>query len=485
MDRVAIYTRISADRTGEALGVERQEQDCRELAERSHLNVVTVITENDTSAYRRTKKREGWEELKVLVANGEIDGIVVWHTDRLYRHPSDLEDIISLVEERNLRVHTVTAGEIDLNTPSGRLVARLLGSVARNEVEHKADRQSRKMLESAQAGRYSGGRLPLGYSLGEEKGTLVINPEEARVLIESGKRLLAGQSLVTTSQWAAGELQRPIKPVTLKKALTSHLVTGFREHVTQAERDRWAVRRKNGEVSGEPKGKVYKAQWEAIIDNEMSTALRSLLLDPARRGQGRRPRLSLLSSILHCGNCGTILGYSQTSYKCSWSMGGCGKVAVSTPAVERYITDVVATRVKDLDFRTKVSSPEPLTAHEGERQRLQELRTKYFDLATSGHMQFDEMVRQTDAIQKQLDALDHAETSDVLKRTQEEQIINGMDRWEELGKDERRHVIRYLYPGIIVKPTKAGKRTGSKFDRDRVIPVARDAKFRKNPQAKK
>ena len=31
---VAIYCRISKDRTGEALGVERQEQDCRELAAR-------------------------------------------------------------------------------------------------------------------------------------------------------------------------------------------------------------------------------------------------------------------------------------------------------------------------------------------------------------------------------------------------------------------------------------------------------------------
>lgn len=42
-------------------------------------------------------------------------------------------------------------------------------------------------------------------------------------------------------------------------------------------------------MSGEPIGKVYKAEWEAILDKETSDAIRSALLDPARRKQGRHP----------------------------------------------------------------------------------------------------------------------------------------------------------------------------------------------------
>ncbi|NYI46303.1 DNA invertase Pin-like site-specific DNA recombinase [Nocardioides aromaticivorans] len=51
-NRAAIYTRISQDRTGAGLGVDRQEQDCRAKAEELGLDVVAVFSDNDTSAYR-------------------------------------------------------------------------------------------------------------------------------------------------------------------------------------------------------------------------------------------------------------------------------------------------------------------------------------------------------------------------------------------------------------------------------------------------
>ena len=53
-NRAGIYCRISADREGEALGVERQEQDARKLAESLGLEVVGVFTDNDISASTRS-----------------------------------------------------------------------------------------------------------------------------------------------------------------------------------------------------------------------------------------------------------------------------------------------------------------------------------------------------------------------------------------------------------------------------------------------
>jgi site-specific DNA recombinase len=376
---------------------------------------------------------------------------------------------------------------MDLNTTSGRLVARLLGSVARNEVEHKAERQSRKMLQSAIDGRYSGGRLPLGYSLGPTKGSLVINPDEARVLREACSRLLGGHSMVNTAIWAAKELGRPIQPVTLKTALTSDLITGFRQHVPQAERDRWAAKRKKGLVSGEPKGTVYKAGWEAILDKETSKAIRSLLNDPARKRQGRRPVKSLLSSLLHCALCGSVLSYSKASYKCSKratrpdKTDSCGKVAVSTQAIEGHMQDVVKARLLKSDIRTLIDVPEPLTDAQEERKRLEDIRSKFYDLHRMGQMPFEDMVKQAEAITKELEALDQDEEDNERKRTQGIQIIDGGERWEELGIDERRHIIRALYPGVIVYPTGRGHRSGVRFDKTRVLPVSVDAKFRNKP----
>jgi len=47
----AIYARISKDGTGAALGVERQERLCRDLAAQRGLDVNDVYVDNDLSAY--------------------------------------------------------------------------------------------------------------------------------------------------------------------------------------------------------------------------------------------------------------------------------------------------------------------------------------------------------------------------------------------------------------------------------------------------
>ncbi len=53
----AVYLRISADREGLELGVARQLEDCRGLAERLGLEVVQVYKENDVSASTNSTKR--------------------------------------------------------------------------------------------------------------------------------------------------------------------------------------------------------------------------------------------------------------------------------------------------------------------------------------------------------------------------------------------------------------------------------------------
>jgi hypothetical protein len=46
-----IYCRISADKTGAGLGVERQAADCRDLALKLGLGEPELLTDNDLSAY--------------------------------------------------------------------------------------------------------------------------------------------------------------------------------------------------------------------------------------------------------------------------------------------------------------------------------------------------------------------------------------------------------------------------------------------------
>jgi site-specific DNA recombinase len=155
--------RISQDREGAGLGVARQEEDCRPLCARKGWQVAGVYADNDVSAYTG-KPRPAWARLLADIEAGRVDAIACWHVDRLTRTPRELEDVIDLHDQAGIELATVT-GEIDLSTPTGRLVARTLGAAARHESEHKGERRRRAELQAAQQGRpHASGQRGYGYA---------------------------------------------------------------------------------------------------------------------------------------------------------------------------------------------------------------------------------------------------------------------------------------------------------------------------------
>lgn len=113
--RAAIYARISKDREGAGLGVQRQEQDCRELAERLGWQVVAVYVDNDISAFSG-KARPAYRNLLAAMRSGAVQGVLCWHTDRLHRSLRELQDYIEISKPHGILTHTVMAGRLDLAT---------------------------------------------------------------------------------------------------------------------------------------------------------------------------------------------------------------------------------------------------------------------------------------------------------------------------------------------------------------------------------
>ncbi len=79
--RAAIYCRISDDREGRGLGVARQEDECRALAERLGWSVTHVYRDNDLSAYRG-RRRPGYQALLEAVKQGVMAPAVFVHRFR-------------------------------------------------------------------------------------------------------------------------------------------------------------------------------------------------------------------------------------------------------------------------------------------------------------------------------------------------------------------------------------------------------------------
>ena len=333
--RASIYCRISRDREGAGLGVATQEADCRELARKLSWSIVAVHTDNDLSAHSG-KRRPGYEKLLTQIRAGDIDAVLAWHTDRLHRSPVELEAYVAACETHGVVTHTVKAGQLDLSTASGLMVARILGATARHEVDHMIERQRRAKKRSADAGKWKGGRRPYGYAA---DGVTII-PEEAQMIAEATAALLAGASLRgIAAQWNA-EGKRTSTGGTwhssaLRVTLTRPRNAGLMEH--------------QGQIIG-------KAEWPAIVSEVEWRALVDKLAEPDRRTNGHGPGRKWLGSGLYRCECGVpVICSSSNEAKCYRCRDGCGRLSRRRADVDELVTKVIVDRLRRPDVATLVA----------------------------------------------------------------------------------------------------------------------------------
>src|SRR4051812_5928528 len=93
----ALYARISSDIEGSGLGVARQLEDCRRLAESLGWAVAEEYVDNDLSAYSG-KARPAYQRMLEDLGDGLRDGVIVYHVDRLTRRPVELEGFVAALE---------------------------------------------------------------------------------------------------------------------------------------------------------------------------------------------------------------------------------------------------------------------------------------------------------------------------------------------------------------------------------------------------
>jgi site-specific DNA recombinase len=479
--RAAIYCRISLDRAGAGLGVARQEDDCRELATRLGWPVADVYVDNDVSAYSG-KPRPAWQQLLGQVQSGAVDAVLCWHVDRLTRSPRELEDVIDLADRYGLALATVT-GDIDLQTPTGRMVARLLGASARYESEHKGERQRRQIQQAAEAGhQVAGGRRPYGYTLHRGTGriTATVDPVEGPIVQDCAHRVLAGESIASITRdlnlrgvlTSAGNCWNR---TTLRRMLCSARISGRREHIPTDSYQ--GVRPLVGEIVS------ATSDWPAIISVADSDRLRALLTRPERRLTTGGARKHLLSGILHCARCGCpMVGRSSRGvlrYVCNKNpdggKGACGRMYITAAPTDEHIRDLVLTALDspamadrlrqrdnpdpDLHARIRVDEDalENLAADHGNGEIS---RAEWKAARTP-------IVARLDAARARLVASTQTTALDGFVGTYDDMRV----RWEAANTSQRRAVITAVIDRVVVAPaTGAGR---NRFDPDRLQPVWR------------
>jgi DNA invertase Pin-like site-specific DNA recombinase len=467
MRSTAIYARISSDPDGTRLGVERQIADCERLVASLGWEVYGLYEDNDVSAYSGRPRPE-YQRLCDDIKAGAVNALVVWHADRLHRNPRELEDFIDLCETAgDIEIRTVTAGDIDLTTPNGRMVARLFGVMARGESDKSAVRIRRKALEKATKGEVSGGGTrPYGY--GGDRRTVVA--EEAAHIREAARRVLAGESWrsvcsdfnergITTSTGGAWTIQ------TMRRMLTSARISGRREH--------------HGEV-------VADGVWPGIISAEDSDRLRAIR---SRAGgsapSGRTPRRYLLTGgLLRCGLCDTpMVSRPRTDgtrrYVCAAGpgFGGCGRMATVADPIEHLVAQAVLHRLDTPELAAALTDARQANAEHAHLadqvandDRMLDRLAQDYAAKTISHREWlaarQPIQARRDATKRRLSRLspthrieDYAGRSSLLR-----------DAWVDLPLTRQNAIIRTVLDHVVVNPAVKGRNT---FDPDRFTPIWR------------
>ena len=383
-----IYCRISADPEGRAIGVERQEKDCRELAERLGLTVAGVYVENDVSASTNsTKARPKYAELVARVRAGGVAAVLAYSNSRLTRRPLELEDVLELHKDTGVRVATVVSGEDNLATADGRMVARFKAVADAAEAERTAERVRRAKRANVEKGTYRGGPRPLGY----ESDGVTLRPDEAEAIRFAARAVLEGVSLGRIAEeWEA-------------RGIVS---TRTGRKIPPGEVGRYLRRARNAGLL-DHKGTLSAAVWPAILDRDTWEAVCAVLADPARRTNptDSRPRW-LLTGIATCGVCGQTVSHGVTRGQPNYRCKGRACTTRRQDYADQIVHDVISERLRrpDVADLLRVADPAAMAEAADLRRDIRALEARLDALASDTALSERMLAKRAEALEAELDA---------------------------------------------------------------------------------
>lgn len=370
------YGRLSkVPETGELEKVEDQHADNRKVIERVG-GVLGLELSDGLSAWKRGVRRKDWERLLARVESGESDGCVVWHTDRLFRQPRDLETLIDLAEN-GYKVYSAH-GERDLANPDDRFILRIEVAHAARSSDDTSRRLKRRFETFRAQGRSTGGPRRFGFPGKDQTWTPgdgetdADRPEVSAELVERERQALRdGAKLLLSEDGSMGKVVAQWNAAGIRTAAGREWVHASASATLQrASLGGYVVH--EGAIVGRLEG-------EPILDQRTYDRIQALF---AGRKRGRVAGLGHIGTgILRCGVCGRKLtartdksktykqdGAPRAVYFCAKQRRGCGKVFIDQRAVDAELLTFTVERLSDERHAAQVTALRSQVA-----ERLKEL----------------------------------------------------------------------------------------------------------------
>lgn len=160
--KVAIYSRKSKF-TGKGDSIENQIELCREYI-RGHFdaNPEDILVYEDEGFSGGNTDRPQYQQMLYDAAGRKFDLLLCYRLDRISRNISDFSSLIDMLQEYGIGFVSIRE-QFDTTTPMGRAMMYIASVFAQLERETIAERIRDNMIQLAKTGRWLGGTTPTGF----------------------------------------------------------------------------------------------------------------------------------------------------------------------------------------------------------------------------------------------------------------------------------------------------------------------------------
>lgn len=355
MKRIAIYSRKSRF-TGKGDSIENQIEMCKEHIKKFVSTDVEFYIYEDEGFSGGNTNRPAFQRLVNDIKYGNIDLLICYRLDRISRNVADFSSVLDILQEYKVDFISIKE-QFDTSSPMGRAMIYIASVFAQLERETIAERIKDNMLEMAKKGKWTGGKLPLGFT---SKKTAYIDEEgkkRFKVTLEHDSKDLKFVKFLYEKYIELGSLHKLetythennirsasgkiFEKSTLKIILQNPIYVKADENVfNYFENKGWSVygepdgihsllsynkteaAKKDGKLTKRTKDESESLVAVSNIKGYIDSSLWLKVQYQFKQNKNTFPRLgkthnALLVGKLFCGNCGTrmIIQHGRTSSK--------------------------------------------------------------------------------------------------------------------------------------------------------------------------
>ncbi|WP_029502394.1 recombinase family protein [Lachnoclostridium phytofermentans] len=313
--KVAAYCRVSTDSDEQATSYEAQVEHYTNFIQKNDEWEFAGIFADDGISGTNTKKREEFNRMIEECMAGHIDMIITKSISRFARNTLDCLKYIRQLKEKNIPVF-FEKENINTMDSKGEVLLTIMASLAQQESESLS-----KNVKLGLQFRYQNGEVQvnhnrfMGYTK-DDKGHLVIEPEEAEIVKRIYLEYLQGASLKQIGEGlqedgiltAAGKERW--RPETIKKILSNEKYIG--DALLQKTYTVDVLTKKRVKNNGIVPQYYVENNHDPIIPRDLYMQVQEEMLRRANlhSGENRKKRVYsskfALSSIVYCPKCGDI-----------------------------------------------------------------------------------------------------------------------------------------------------------------------------------